>query len=335
MRIEENFEEVAGFLFIGDPHAARANPGRRCDDYQASVLGKLREASGLAHLMELKPVILGDLIHRKDESSVALTTELFTTLKGFPSTPVELDGNHGKMSKVPSLGDVEHHLAVVGAIQLVSTPGLVGRYRMAGQVVELYGTPHEYPIPRSLVEYGADLSVHRRRILITHHDMAFGGAYPGAAALHEIEGCDVLVNGHMHRTAPSVVKGQTTLHCPGNIEPVSHEEIDHQPAVWRWAPELGSDLEPHYLAHTRDVFNLTGLEVVAGDSGTAVRELIRSEFVDLMKGDEALSATRTDEAAILKEDVEDVILTSQVSDPAAALLRSILQEVSDKSAQSV
>src|SRR5690606_30464477 len=112
-----------GFLFIGDPHVSSVRPGRRTDDYASSVLGKLEQAALIAHERRLVPVILGDLIHRDNESSVALITRLMAVLAKFPCVPLVLEGNHGKGKSRPSEGDVEYLLAQQHTIELMTQPG--------------------------------------------------------------------------------------------------------------------------------------------------------------------------------------------------------------------
>ena len=321
-----------GILFIGDPHLSSAKPGRRNDNYAASTLRKLTEAAAIATELNLIPVILGDLIHRKEENSVAFISRIIATLRKFPWTPPSLDGTHGKKAATSSDADVEYLLNQTGAIHLVTTPGIICSFEIEGLAIEMYATPSGYEIPLSLEAYGADLSQSHFRILLTHHDMAFGSSYPGAEPLREIKGCDMLVNGHMHKTTASVQLGQTLLHCPGNIEPLSKDVIDHQPAVWAWRPRTDNMLEPHYLEHDRDCFDLTGDLIPEISAALAVTPFRKSEFASMLATAGQADAPKTDEAAILCEDLEYVITTSGVSEPAAVLLRHLAQELSKESA---
>lgn len=321
-----------GFLFIGDPHVSSTRPGRRNDDYLESVLGKLSQAARIAHERRLVPVVLGDLIHRDTENSISMVTRLARVLREFPCPPLDLEGNHGKTQSRPGVGDIEVLLHEAGVLELVSEAGCVRTYDFEGGRVALYATPFGAPLPTDLQQYEplveADV-----RVLITHHDMAFDGAYPGAQPLAEVRGAHLLVNGHMHKTATSVRRGMTMLHCPGNIEPLSVDCIDHVPAAWEWNFDTAEQLLAHPLAHHRDCFDLTGQLVAAGDAAQAVQQLARSEFAELLEADAAMDAARTDEAAILLDDLESVLAEAQVSEATAALLRTLARDVSSAAAQ--
>lgn len=320
-----------GFLFIGDPHVSSTRPGRRHDDYLESVLAKLGQAARIAHERQLVPVILGDLIHRDAENSISMLTRLARVLREFPCPPLDLEGNHGKAQSRLGVGDIEVLLAEAGVIGLITEPGAVRTYVFGEHRVTLYAVPFGVPVPADLAQYGP-LEPADTRIVLTHHDLAFDSAYPGAQPLAEVRGAHLLVNGHMHKTAASVRCGMTMLHCPGNIEPLSVDCIDHVPSVWEWTPQTGEALLAHPLAHRRDCFDLTGQLVAAGDAREAVQQLAKSEFAELLSADAALDAARTDEAAILLEDLEAVLHEAAASEPTATLLRALAREVSDRAA---
>jgi len=131
-------------------------------------------------------------------------------------------------------------------------------------------TPHGAEIPNT-IEAAAGETV----VLVTHHDLAFQGAYPGAAPLKQIAGCQMVVNGHMHKTTPSVPIGTTVWHNPGNITRLSVDCLDHVPSVWAWGVRcLGVQAEQIALMYERDCFDMTGLAgcrglLKAGSPGTA------------------------------------------------------------------
>lgn len=331
MNTPEINDAFNGFLFIGDPHASSQAPGRRIDDYKASVLSKLSEAAEVSKTLKLMPVILGDLIHRDRENSIELACDLIDVFREFPVPPLDLEGNHGKLLTTVSQSDMEELLDKTRAIRLVRNAGLIGVYAMGGQRVELYGVPYGQPIPMSMAHLGADLSIPAYRILITHHDLAFEGAYPGAALLTEIEGCSLTVNGHMHKTAPSVTVGQTTHCCPGNIEPLSVDMIDHKPAVWEWNPQEPAELHPHYLRHERDVFDMTGLQVVALEAEDAVAALVleHSEFAEELAAMATDDAARTSDGSVFLEDIEAVLEASAADLALRALVGLTLKRMEE------
>lgn len=320
-----------GFLFIGDPHASSVKPSRRKDDFTTSVLDKLAQAARIATERSLVPVILGDLIHRENEQSVSLMSRLTKVLNQFPCTPYELDGNHGKHENGSVPEDIEFLFNQAGTIVLLNDPATVLRFQFGGQRVALHVAPFGTQIPYQLPRDADTINV-----LITHHDLAFENAYPGAEPLHEVKGCDLLVNGHMHKTAPSVVRGETTLHCPGNIEPLSVDCIDHKPAVWEWCPEQGVGLVPHYLDHVTDCFSLVGRQVAAAGAAESVQALAPSRFAALLAMSEGTGPgadpSRTDEAACLDADLDAVLADVPVSAATATLLRLLAADVSREAA---
>jgi hypothetical protein len=314
-----------GFLFIGDPHVAAKAPGRRIDDYLTTVIGKLEHAAALCHRFQLVPVILGDLIHLDHESSIKLVSRLSRVLRKFPRPPIEVGGNHGKRLFQSSEDDIEELMATLGLIQLVGAPGQVASFDFDGVMVNLHACPHGSDLPARLPAVG-DGAVN---VLITHHDLAFEGAYPGARPVTEIINCHMLVNGHMHKTSPSLELGGMIAHNPGNIEPLSLDVADHLPAVWEWCPEqMDMHLVQHLLPHDPHCFDRTGTNVApAEDVLGAVEQLKESAFAKLMGGEELLEAHRTNDASVLKEDLSAVCDTAAASPAARQMMESLVERV--------
>jgi len=313
-----------GFLFIGDPHVSSLAPGRRIDDYLSTVIGKLEHAAALCHQYQLIPVSLGDLIHRDNESSIKLVNRLTKVLRKFPRPLIELDGNHGKRQFQASEDDIEMLLADLGLTRLISESGLIDSYEFDGVTVNLYGCPHSDALPKSLPEPGEAVNV-----LISHHDLAFEGAYPGAKPVTEIMNCHMMVNGHMHKTMPSLQLGSMVAHNPGNIEPLSLDVADHRPAVWEWSPEqMDMQLVMHDLPHDPHCFDLTGTNVLPfEDTLAAVEQLKESSFAKLLEGESSMDAHRTNDASVLAEDLSAVCDTAGATPAARQLLQSLLEKV--------
>ena len=189
---------LKGILFIGDPHVYSARPGRRRDDYLSSVLEKLTRASEICWERSLLPVILGDLFHRAKENHLPTLARLFETLGHFPVQPLVLGGNHDKNDTLLQESDALSLFAQTGVIDVLD--GACRAWRTleteAGPV-HLWGAPYGAQIPDAIEAGGLG-----QVVLVTHHDLAFQGAYPGAQLLKEIRGCDMVVNGHMHFTTP-------------------------------------------------------------------------------------------------------------------------------------
>jgi hypothetical protein len=317
----------SGILFIGDPHVASKRPGRRKDDYLASVLGKLEECAQICEDYNMLPVILGDLLHRSDDNSLKMLNRLTAVLKRFPLPPLTLEGNHDKEETSLTENDALYLLAQGGSVRVLETAGLVDTFEIAGQPVRLFAAPYGSSIPRSVPD-GEGMA-----ILITHHDMAFDGAYPGSLPIEAVEGVRMVVNGHMHDTKPSVVAGNTTWHNPGNIEPLSVDLVHHVPKAWMWAPaggEASTELVGIELQHGTDLFDLTGLQVAPSDVDAAVAALpSTSKFAALItqEANESVDAERTDDASILHGDMTQVFAAGAISDATQQLLMGLWAQV--------
>jgi hypothetical protein len=72
-------------------------------------------------------------------------------------------------------------------------------------------------------------------IWLTHHDILCPGYDEGRIKPTEIEGIDVVVNGHIHRRLEPVVCGGTSWITPGNISRRSRNDASrqHVPSVLR------------------------------------------------------------------------------------------------------
>lgn len=328
-------DAFGGLLFIGDPHVSSRRVSRRKDDYLSSVLNKLEACAQLCRERRLQAVITGDLFHRSNDNDLPMLNRLVAVLQMFPSKPIVVEGNHDKGQSSLGAADALHLLAVTGVVEVAATPGLFCEFNLEGVRVLLHAYPHGCDIPHEVSLPGQGAQQRYLAVAVTHHDLAFGSAYPGALALKEVPGLAMVVNGHMHATKPPVQVGETWWHNPGNIEPLSVDLRDHVPCAWEWAPSLGvSSLRPHELPHDKDVFDLTGLRVEAGDAGVAVSALAqKSLFAEIMQEQtsSALQAERTDEAAILREDLEFVLEAAGVSQAAQALLRMLSQRLAPSS----
>ena len=317
---------LKGILFIGDPHVYSARPGRRRDDYLSSVLEKLTRASEICWERSLLPVILGDLFHRAKENHLPTLARLFETLGHFPVQPLVLGGNHDKNDTTLQESDALSLFAQTGVIEVLD--GACRAWRTleteAGPV-HLWGAPYGSQIPDAIEAGGAG-----QVVLVTHHDLAFQGAYPGAQLLKEIRGCDMVVNGHMHFATPSVQKGRTWWHNPGNIEPITIDCKDHKPAVWAWEAGTACEaLERIDLPHNADCFDLTGIAVEASDAASAAAALPESHFAELLAQDEWLGAkaVENDGEAFL-EDLAAGLDEIGAADPVRKILTQLAAGVS-------
>jgi len=314
-----------GILWIGDPHLISTRPGRRVDDYAQAILGKLSYAGKLATDLNLLPIILGDLFHRNKENDLELLSRLVDVARLFPCPPIVLEGNHDKAETRLTEQDALALLGNLGVFRVVSTKGYVDTFDIGGKPVHLWATPYGATIPKSIeARPGFNL-------MMTHHDLAFAGAYPGAALLTPIEGCAMVVNGHMHKTAPSVVKGETVWHNPGNISRLSVDTITHVPSVWSWSLETGQSLVQHVLPHSQQVFDMTGLIVEAATPDELKKTLPRmmrlSQFAELMKVEDTLDADRSEDASMMVDELKIHLEAVAAPDALRALLGAMAKEV--------
>lgn len=318
-----------GFLWIGDSHLISTRPGRRIDNYAEAVLGKLSQAAQIAKDRQLFPVHLGDLFHRARENNLELLAQTAAVLREFPVPLALADGSHDRTESWYTEKDAVHLLKSFGVLRLMDKPGKVLTLDIDGELVNLWVTPSNCRIPDSIpAEPGT------RNIMVTHHDLDFNGKYPGAHELHEIEGCDLLINGHMHHTTPMVLKGRTACHNPGSIARVSVDLRKHAPVVSAWTPAHGLSLEAIPLTHVKDVFDLTGKEAYAADPRALKAELPKglrlSSFAAKIRATESLEAGRTDDGAVMIETLDTYFKTFEKSDNVKRYISGLLQEVVDE-----
>lgn len=317
---------LRGLMYIGDPHLSSTRPGRRLDDYAKTILMKLSQAAKIAREKRLYPVILGDLFHRNKENNLALLNGLVEVAREFPCVPIVLEGNHDKAETSLTDQDALQLMGAMGVFKIVTTKGFVETIELEEGRVNLWASPYGSIIDSEIqAKEGFN-------VMITHHDLAFAGAYPGAALLKEISGCDMVVNGHMHKTSNPVKMGRTIWHNPGNIARLSVDTVDHEPAVWGWYPKSGVALEKYLLHFEKDVFDMTGLQVTAATPAelkkTLPRMLPLSQFAALLKVEETLEAPRSEDGAMAEEELRESLDSAEdVSDALRAYLSALAKAV--------
>lgn len=299
--------EANGFGFIGDPHAWSRKPGRRLDaDFTMTVIRKITQALAICAQENLIPVFLGDLLDDEEESDQRLMILLLRCLLPCPITPFTLIGNHEKKQSVLTDDTMVAALREAGALRTIEASGPACVARIGALRVLLGGTPYGQQIPKSVQSWvqqaGAD-----KCIWLSHHDLAFDGAYPGSALIESIEGAFMLVNGHMHKRAPSVRLPGMVAHNPGNITRMSVDTRDQVPAIWLWRPEQGDELVPMELRHEKDIFDLSGLLIEGGREEKAISqarvELAKSKFSQLLRERSVEDRHKSDDAVFLREEM--------------------------------
>ena len=312
-----NYSGADGFLFVGDPHLTSYKPGRRVEDEHLIMditADKFDQAIEVANAHNLVVVVLGDLFDKAKDSKAKLMTLLFRALRKAKHPVLCMPGNHDLLAT-----DVTEDTALAvaeasGLLHLMHGSNAINAtFEFKGQRVALGATFHDDTSLSSVVglpgSEGADTVV-----WITHHDIAFDGAYPGAMEPHAIEGCALVVNGHMHRTQPSIYQEPTWWVNPGNIFRQTIADAKHVPAVWSWHP--GEDFpERHVLRYVEEVFNWRG-KSVSPKMGTLLPQALEDEededenadsaFVEQLEAALSGELPKSSKADVLLEDMKAI-----------------------------
>ena len=275
--------DLAGLLFIGDPHVASRPPGFRKDDYPSTVLGKLRWAVDYARDNRLKPVLLGDLFDFPRDNA---NWVLVALLQLFDET-LAICGNHDCKENTLADNDTLSVLEAAGKIRLLDRTGPWGGVA-GGRDVIVGGTSWGQKLPKS---YEPPTGGRPLVLWACHHDVRFPGyEESGRFDCREIPGIDVVVNGHIHRDLGRVQCGRTLWINPGNITRITRSDAtrQHVPSVLRVdvsadAVECTRVALPH--VPFEDVFHAElAAEQVNFDQSAFVRELAALESVRTASG---------------------------------------------------
>lgn len=315
-----NFENYDGLLFVGDPHIASFRPESRTDDnFMETVLNKLEQAVGLCITYNLYMVILGDLFHDDKDHNVLMLTRLIRLFKQLPNPPVTIIGNHEKTQTKLTDDTFTAVMREAGALYTIEKNQYWGRFKINNEFFYLGGTPYGQTIPTDVTPYiRKDFTeILSYTIWLTHHDLGIGTFYPGCIEPREIEGCDIVVNGHDHTYKDPVVRGQTTYFNPGNITRMSVDKKDHEPRVWAWWPKEKRTLVPFNLKYNPNSFNLTGRQVIVADNAPTFKEkeVIESKFLQLLENNtkNQHAADMTSDAAVVEKNIESLSSILSVS----------------------
>lgn len=306
-----NYDKASGIVFIGDPHVSSRHPGRRLESDDETIIvttDKLSQAIDIANKFNAVPVILGDLFNQAKDSKAWLITLVARALRKAIHKPLCLPGNHDLLATDVTDDTALAAVAECGLITLLPhANGPTCTFLFNGVRVGLGGTIHGESIPESVVGLFGDDDP-ERVVWVTHHDIAFEGAYPGSVDPYPIAGCDLVVNGHMHRTKEPILCGNTNWTCPGNIYRQTISDADHVPAVWHWDPTMEiPHMEP--LRYIKGVFDWTGKNTVSR-AGELVPEAHAAEqaltFVSELKASLGAEMPATYDGSVLKEDIETI-----------------------------
>lgn len=220
-----------GLLVIGDPHLEGRIPGFRQDDYPHVILEKLRWIMNYAISERLLPLFLGDIFHLPRNNPNWL---LVAFMRLLVDEVFCIYGNHDVHTNELSDDDSLSVVIEAGGMRLLSN-GEAVVVNVNGQKVVVGGTCWGQWIPETLNEtlvgLKADLVV-----WLTHHDIIVPGyEEQGRIKAKELNGIDVVINGHVHRCLEMVEKGKTCWITPGNISRRNRSDATkaHRPSVLR------------------------------------------------------------------------------------------------------
>jgi DNA repair exonuclease SbcCD nuclease subunit len=306
-----------GLLVIGDPHLEGRQPGFRKDDYPNVILEKLAWCLDYAAENRLLPAILGDLFDKPRDNPNWLLCRL---VELFQREVIGLYGNHD-VHYNPELTDHDSIALLVrcGRLRLVDEQnpwrGLIG-----GRALVVGGSSYRQAIPDRF-EISTDDSTQVRPLVVwlTHHDVLIPGYDEGRVRPREIDGIDIVINGHIHRRLEHVPAGKTLWLNPGNISRRSRSDASrsHVPAVLRIDVSAdGYELQYVEVPHRPfdEVFHEAIVEV-AGETGP-------SRFI---AGLAELQARRTASGAGLMEFLERNL--TQFEPTVADEIMSLAEEV--------
>lgn len=318
---------IDGFLFVGDPHLTSRRPGRRKDaDFGRTVLSKIEQCVRIANERNLQMVFLGDLFDRPTEENESLKPALVRLLMGLRYVAISNLGNHEIISTALSDSDTISILDAGMSLRIQKTSGLIGVFSLASgedtMTVALGATPFGQSIPDDVTEH---LDAADTVVWLTHHDVAFDGAYPGALEPFEIRGCGLVINGHMHASFPAIERGETTWFNPGNITRLSVDTMNHEPTVWEF--NASGDMVPHALEYEKAVFDLTGRLLAEGKGEARARiEDDASVFVDLLEKESPADLKASADGSLIAELIEAKFIHDQTPPAVQNLVKRLLAE---------
>lgn len=329
-----------GVLFIGDPHISSTRVGRRNDeDFLSTLTDKLIQAGKISTQYNLFPIFLGDFMHKANDITPRLMIKTMAALRSFPTVPWTILGNiHDHVELEVSEKDTLKAITETGLLRLADTDSTFSVINIEGMTIAFTTIPYGHTVPNNISGYLESAQVTPDfSVLLTHADLEFDEAYPGATPLHAIESCDLLVNGHMHKTQKLRVLGNTIAFNPGNITRLSVDMESHIPSVWAWRPDLtlknsldtvtdywDFNIECIPLNFNPKAFFKDGLRANPDNSGT--RKEVTKHFVDSLSQLGSLSYEKTLDGSGAREELSTVLTgkTAAVSNMCNALLDAVL-----------
>lgn len=326
MKIINNYN---GILFVGDPHLWTKKPGRRLDEsFLETVIRKLTEAVEIANKNNLFLVILGDLLHDDKDHSPEMIVKLIGVLNKLNHKAVTILGNHEKTDKFLSVNNAMSILIEANIIDTIETASHYCDFVWNKKTFSLFGIPYGEKL------YGQKYpKKSTKNLLITHHDVSFPGAYPGAVEMKEIKNIDNVINGHMHNHYEPVAHGKTTWFNPGNITRVTIAEKNNIPRVWEYNFDK-ENFSAHALTFHQQIFDETGYQIESNKTTPSEINFNKSEFVKLLK-EQNNEVNVSDDAITIKEDLDIIFNDLKPNEHVKSDIFNILNQVLQDSKDSV
>jgi DNA repair exonuclease SbcCD nuclease subunit len=221
-----------GLLVIGDPHLEGRTPGFRKDDYSHVILDKLEWGLRYAQAHRLLPAILGDLFDKPRDNPIWMLGRLLDLLAG--AECIGLYGNHDCAE--PELCDHDSLSLLVKAGRIRLLDGNPWGGSMNGRSVIVGGSSYRQKFPERIDAPNGPDGAAPLVFWLAHHDLIVPGyEEQGRIQPREIDGIDLVINGHIHRRLQDVQTGRTLWMTPGNISRRSRSDAtkDHIPSVLR------------------------------------------------------------------------------------------------------
>ncbi|MDC0335284.1 metallophosphoesterase [Pseudodesulfovibrio sp.] len=226
-----------GLFLIGDPHLADTPPGQRLDGYLDQIMVKVEACLDQADALGMAVVILGDLFHKPRENSNKMLVELIRIFGSRPkSNPVwAVVGNHDKYQSRFTEDVSIAVLEAAGVLRLMKEDGPQFVLETDDEQILVCASPDGTPLPRQYERQPDDPDT---VVWLTHHNIQFPEFIDRAYSIKELPGIDWLINGHIHRPQPTIIKGQTTWANPGNITRLTftRRSMVREPAAAIWTP---------------------------------------------------------------------------------------------------
>lgn len=245
-----NAIEFNCIIFVGDPHLTSRQISSRNDleSTMNSFLKKMEYIAQLSHEHKALVLIKGDLLDNDKESNIKLLNEISRIFSLFYFPPYTLIGNHDKTETILNKNNMLKYLIDTYQVFEILDNEITIKTIINGVQVEIGGTHYGSKIPKKVNKKSKATN---KVIWMTHHDLYFGMGYENMQKLHEIEGVDLAVNGHIHSFQNEIQHGYTTWCNAGNITRLTRDMDEHIPRVWYWTPQQ----------HDNETMKLKGIEI--------------------------------------------------------------------------